>query len=77
MKSQTKSLAEQLDDKIKAASQHDTFAREVLVCPHCGYEHDAVDMIGKKSEGTVKCMDCGEAFSFEATVRTYYSTYIE
>ena len=71
-----KSPSDYIDAKMKDLKEHDTFARDVLVCPFCGHEHEPSDLkVEKKSGGTVKCGDCGEAFEFEMTEKIAYSTY--
>lgn len=73
-----KTLSDFLDEKIQEKEkakekQIDTFAKEELICPYCGWSHDP-EIVGKKQSGLVKCGDCGEAFEFEATKRVVYST---
>lgn len=71
-----KSLSDYLDSKMKDIKEHDTHARDVLVCPFCGHEHEPEGLrIEKKSAGSVKCGECGEAFEFEVTKKIAYSTY--
>lgn len=56
----------------------DTFAKDDLVCPFCGWQHDPDDLgVRKKSSGFIRCVDCGETFSFESTKKVVYTTYQE
>lgn len=75
----TKSLADYVDEKIEAVSEseHETFAQDDLVCPFCGWKHDAESLnIKKQHDGLVKCSDCGEAFEFEVVVKKVYTTFV-
>lgn len=74
----SKSLADFLDQKIEEAatpSPFTTIAQPDLVCPHCGWRHEAEDFgLSKQSTGTVKCSDCGQGFGYEMRVTRTYST---
>jgi len=60
---------------LKEDTVIDSFAKDLLVCPFCGWEHDPVDMgLGRKSYGYVRCHECGETFSFETTQKIVYTT---
>jgi len=72
-------LADYVDRKLQELrekkGEHDTFAKENLVCPFCGHEHDPEDVgVLKQSSGLVKCGNCGEAFEFEAFTKKVYTT---
>jgi len=49
--------------------------QEQLVCPHCKCPNDPEGFKIRMSGGTIKCIDCGEAFDYEVHVKKYYSTY--
>lgn len=75
----TKSLADFIDRKTEESNENEfeTFAQEDLICPFCGFSHDAEDLnIKKQQDGLVKCADCGEAFEYEVVVLKAYTTFV-
>jgi hypothetical protein len=75
-----KCLADFVEAKSKElkANEIDTLAKENLVCPFCGWQHDPDDLSLRKgtSSGLIKCSDCGEAFEFEVVRVVAYTTFV-
>ena len=71
-------MAKKKNVKEKKHEKKEIFRRaeDNLVCPHCEYAHDpdAMDLCLRTS-GEFKCLECGEAFSYDTHQRVTYTTW--